>query len=135
MNATGNATTTTYGTQTVMMPYTVQRADFGAIFLIKIQQRVGIDPAELDDATRKRLQTNSGIRVRLVVEGTSAFEKDVLPDDVVLAIAGESVQSPQQYGALLNKYEGQTVTFRIDRAGTSIEKEILIKSIVGPPSK
>jgi hypothetical protein len=127
VSAYGSSTTTTQGTQTMVIPYSVARYDFGALFFAKTKPRVGIYPAPVDDESRKRLQTNAGIKVLVVAEGTSAFRADVLPGDIVLAIAGESVESSEHYGKLLDKYEGQTVSFKIDRDGVSLEKQIMIR--------
>jgi len=126
-HAYGSGTTTTHGSQTVMMPYSVARSDFGAIFFVKVKSRVGIVAQPVDDETRKRLQTNAGIKVLVVSEGSSAFQADVLPGDIVLAVGGDAVQSMDNYYQLLNKYEGQSVPFRIDRDGKSIEKQIEIR--------
>lgn len=132
VNAYGSGTTTTYGTQTMMMPYSVARYDVGALYFAKIFSRVGISPVVVDDETRKRLQTNVGIKVLLVTEGTSAFVADVLPGDIVLAIAGESIQSDEHYFQLIDKYEGQTVAFRIDRGGKALEKRLEIRKYPKP---
>jgi C-terminal processing protease CtpA/Prc len=128
VNAYGNSTTTTYGTQTTMMPYSVARSDFGAVFFVKIHTRVGIILAPIDDATRKRLGTNSGLLVRLIVDGSPAFNADIFPGDILMAVGTDNVQSPEQYQELLNKYEGQTVTFHLDRDGQAIEKTFRIGS-------
>lgn len=127
VNVYGSGTTTTYGTQTMMMPYSVARSDCSALFLAKTRGRVGIVPQPMDDETRKRLETNAGIKVLVVTEGSSAFQADVLPGDVVLAVGGDTVQSEENYYQLLNKYEGQTVSFRLDRNGKTIEKQIEIR--------
>lgn len=132
VNAFGSGTTTTYGTQTTILPYSIERYDVGVVYLVKTTSRVGIVPAPLDDATRRRLQSNSGIQVSLVVEGTPAFQADVLAGDVVLAVAGEPIQSPEHYIQLLDKYEDQSVAFRIDRDGKSIEKQLAIRHYAKP---
>jgi len=108
------------------MPYSVAHADFGALFFAKTKAKVGIIPQSIDDETRKRLETNAGIKVLVVVEGASAFQADVLPGDIVLAVGGERVQSMQHYVQLLKKYEGQTVSFQLDRDGKPVEKHIAI---------
>src|SRR5258706_15588138 len=77
VTAYGNADTTPYGTQTTMMPYAVARSDFGAVFFVKTRTRAGIITAPLDDATHKRLGTNSGVLVRFVVDGSPAFVADI----------------------------------------------------------
>jgi len=126
VNANGSGITTTYGTETVMMPYSMARSDFGAVFFAKIRPRCGVFVNALDDETRKRLQTNSGVRVIAVVDGSPAFLADVLPGDVLLAMGNDTVQSPESYIKLLDKYEGQTILFRLDRDGKPLEKQIAI---------
>jgi hypothetical protein len=127
VSAYGRGTTTTYSSQMVMMPYSVARSDFAALFFAKVKLRVGIVFAPLDDETRKRLQTNAGIKVLAVVEGSSAFQADVLPDDVVLAVGSDTVQSMENAQLLFDKHEGQTVPFRLARDGKIIEKQIEIR--------
>lgn len=127
VNAYGSGTTTTYGSETVMMPYSVARYDVGVVYLAKVRSRVGIHPAPIDDAIRRRIQTNSGVLVDLVTEGTTAFQADILPGDVILAVGGDSIQSDTHYIQLLDKFEGQTVSFKLDRDGKRIEKQIEIR--------
>ena len=122
----GSFTTTTYGTQTMMMPYSIARSDFGAIFFVKVRPRVGTFCVPTDEETRKRLQSNAGVIVKEVMEGSPAFRADILPGDVVLAIENDQVQSPESYMQLVNKYEGQMVLFHLDRDGKSLDKQIEI---------
>lgn len=124
--AYGSGTTTTYGTQTVMMPYQTQRFDFGAVYLAKGKQRVGLYPKPLDDETRKTLGTNKGLIVDLVVEGSPAFMADVLPGDILVSVAGQPVYSLEQYITLLGTLEGKPVAFEILRNGVSLEKQITV---------
>jgi hypothetical protein len=128
----GSATATTYGTSTTMMPYSIQRSDFGAVYFIKTRQRVGIIAAPLDDAIRKRIGTNSGVLVRIVVDGSPAFVADIFPGDILLSVNSDRVQSPEQYAQLLNQYEGQTATFHLNRDGQPIEKTFRIVSFQDP---
>jgi len=128
VNAYGSGTTTTYGSQTMMMPYSVARSDFGAMFFAKTKSRLGVHPQALNDDTRKRLQTNAGISVRVVVEGSTAFAANVLPGDVILGIGTDSVQSVEHFYKLLDKYQGQTTLFKIERDGKYIGKNIEIRS-------
>lgn len=132
VNAYGSGTTTTYGSQTMMMPYSVARSDFAAVFFAKTRSRFGIQPVPVDDETRKRLQTNAGVKVSVVIEGTPAFQADVLPGDIILAVGGESVQSPEHFIRLLDKYEGRAVAFKIDREGKTLEKQIEILPLKKP---
>jgi hypothetical protein len=68
----GSATATTYGSQTVMMPYSVRRDDFLAVYFVKVRPHLGVDYGVIDPATRNRLQTNAGALVKVVVDGTPA---------------------------------------------------------------
>jgi hypothetical protein len=122
--AYGSGTTTTYGTQTVMMPYSIDRSDFGAVYMAKFKTRIGVMVEALDDQTRKRLDTNFGVRVRVVIEGSPAYAAGIFPGDVLLAISGESVQSVDYFRTMVPKYSGQLVKINLDRDGTRIEKSV-----------
>jgi S1-C subfamily serine protease len=115
-----------------MMPYSVQRSDFGAVYFVKVRQRVGIIATPIDETTRKRIGTNSGVFVRLVVEGSPAFGADIFPGDILLSINSDRVQSTEQYLQLLNQYEGQTATLHLNRDGHVIDKPIRIGSYQDP---
>lgn len=128
VNAYGSGTATTYGSQTVMMPYSVARSDFGARFFIKTKSRLGIFPAAVSDAARRRIQTNAGISVQVVTENTPAFGADVLPGDIILSIGGDSIQAVEHFYQLLDKYQGHKPLFKIDRDGALVEKEIEIRT-------
>jgi PDZ domain len=129
VNAYGSGITTTYGSQTVVIPYSVARSDFGAIFFSKFKSRLGIEPAPVGDEARRQLQTNAGISVGIVIEGTPAYAADVLPGDIVLSIGEDSIQSVDHFYQLLDKYEGQKPLFNINRDGVPIEKNIEIRPI------
>ena len=88
---------------------------------------MGLSPGALDEETRKRLKTNGGVRVLEVVDGSPAFNADVRPGDVPLAVGAERVQFVERYLQLLNQYQGTTVTFTFDRNGTFIENRLLIR--------
>jgi hypothetical protein len=59
-NVRGTGSTTTPGNQTVMMPYSIDRSDFGAVYLVKIHPRVGIIAMAVDDETRKSARNQRG---------------------------------------------------------------------------
>lgn len=127
VTAFGSGTTTTYGNQVVMVPYSVERSDFAILFFAKAKSRVGIFAVPIDDATRRRLETNAGLRVEVVVDDSPAFHANVLPGDVLISVAGESVSSMQGFVAITDRYEGQRVPFDLDRDGKRLSKEIEIR--------
>lgn len=129
VNAYGSGTTTTYGSQTTFVPYSVARSDFNALFFAKYKSLVGIIPQPLDDESRKRLQSNHGVRVLLVTDESPAFHANILPGDIILGVGGNVIETVENYSQLLHKYEGQTVEFRLDRAGGIIEKPVQIQQL------
>jgi C-terminal processing protease CtpA/Prc len=78
------------------------------------------------------LGTTAGTLARLIVDGSPAFKADIFPGDIVLAMGSEKVQSTDQYMQLPNKYEGQSVTFHLDRDGQAVEKAFRILSYKDP---
>lgn len=129
VSAYGSSQTTTYGTQTVMVPVSQARSDFGAVFFMKGRTRIGIVPAEISDATRRKLGSNSGVMVDIVIDGSPAFRSDVLPGDLVIGVAGEPVYGIDGYVKLLEKYEGKTVAFGLMREGTAVTKDIPVQPL------
>lgn len=113
-----------YGSQTTMVPYTVQRSDFLAIYFAKGQAKIGLFAVPLDDETRQKLETNSGIRVDLVIENTGAFNSDILPGDVLLKFNETQIRSVEQYQELITQFKGSQVSFTIVRNGKPITKVV-----------
>jgi membrane-associated protease RseP (regulator of RpoE activity) len=93
----------------------------------KSTSRVGIDPDILATWEEKRLGTTTGIAVKQVARGSPAFSANVLPGDVVLAVGNNSVASLSDYDHLLDKYEGQVISFVLDRNGMRLVKKISIR--------
>jgi PDZ domain len=130
LTASGSSVTNTFGSQTVMMPYSIPRSDFGAVYFVRLHFRLGLFCLPLDDATRTRLQSNQGARVSIVVEGSPAYLADILPGDILLSIGEDRVQSVEHLTTTLYpKYDGKTATVRLDREGKIIEKPILFNHI------
>jgi hypothetical protein len=126
--AYGTGTSTTYGTQTVMMPYSVNIGDFDAVYFVKARFRTGMYIKEMPDDIRQQRQSNFGVLVFEVVEGSPAYAADILPGDIVVAVNGEKVQSFQQYGALVEKYGNTTQIFTLERGGKTVDKPLPIAS-------
>lgn len=120
----GSATTTTYGTQTMMMPYSIRRSDFAAVYFVRWRYHLGIQYGVIDPATRQRLQTNAGALAKLVVDDSAAARADILPGDIILTIDGERVEGPQGLNAQLKDRRGREVVLGIDRNGSRVEKRV-----------
>jgi hypothetical protein len=128
VNAYSNATTTTYGTTTTMLPYSVSRNDYGAVFFIRLQQRLGIYPRPLTDAERQMLQTNGAVGVDFVVEGSNAFRADVFPGDFALSIAGQQPGGPEDFLNIVKQHQGQQVDLTLRRGDQTLTKRVAINS-------
>jgi len=112
------------GTTTNYVPITVHRSDYGAIYFIKQRSALGIIMRDLTDAERQELQTNKGAAVRLIVDGTPAFDADILVGDVITGIDGVAVSSAQTFRELLRERRGRLVSLSIVRRGQHIEKAV-----------
>jgi len=124
VTAYGSGTTTTYGTTTNYVPITVHRSDYGAIYFVKQRFSLGVFSRDLNDEERQELQTNKGATVRLVVDGTPAFDADLLVGDVVTAVDGIAISSAQAFNELLRERRGKLISLFIVRRGQRIEKAI-----------
>ena len=124
VNAYGSGSTTTYGTSTTMIPITVNRSDYGAAYFIKRKWGLGVLWRDLNDAERQELQSNKGVYVRVVVDNTPAYQADVLPGDIILAVDGQPVFNQQSISDLMRTRAGQSVTLSLYRRGARLEKSV-----------
>lgn len=124
VTAYGTGTTTTYGSTTNFVPVTVHRSDYAAIFFVKRRVSLGAFTRELNDAERQEFQSNKGAVVHLVVDGSPAFDADILVGDVIMAIDGKSVSSTKTLQALLREHAGKLIAVSIVRRGQHIEKSV-----------
>lgn len=124
VTAYGDATTTTYGNQTTYVPMTVHRYDYGALYFIKRHYVFGASLRDLNDDERRALQSNAGVSVVVVVDGSPAFRSDVLAGDIIVATDGQPVYGHQAFSDFLAQKRGQTVAFTIVRGGQRLSKSI-----------
>jgi membrane-associated protease RseP (regulator of RpoE activity) len=129
VNAYGSSTSTTYGTQTMMLPYTIQLGEFDAIYFVKTKMRTGLFPREVPEDVKRSRQSNFGVQVFEVAEGTAAFQADIMSGDIVVSVGGQKVESVAQYGSLLDKFGNTTTTFVLERDGKTFEKQLFVKTL------
>lgn len=125
-NVNGTATTNTYGTETVMVPYSIQRNEFGAIYFVKVRAHFGAFYGSIDAATRIRLQTNAGVLIKAVIAGSPASHADIFPGDIVLTMDSQRAESWEELNTYLKAHYGQTVVFEIDRGGKQLQKTVTL---------
>jgi hypothetical protein len=122
--AFGNATTTTYGSQTTYVPMTVNRYDYGAMYFVKKRYKFGATFRDLDDEERRALQTNRGVFINTIVDGSPAYVSDILPGDIVVSVNGQSVNGSTGFTEILKPNAGRTVEITIVRRGETIVKSV-----------
>ncbi len=122
--AYGNSTTTTYGSQTNYVPITVNRYDYGAIYFVKTRPSFGAYFRDLNDDERRQLQTNKGTVISLIVDGSPAYDSDVLVGDVIVAVNGKAVNGIDGLMGLIKENRGKVVTVSILRGQELISKSV-----------
>ncbi len=122
--AYGNSTTTTYGSSTSYVPYTVNRSDFNALYFIRVKARIGFIVEPLSDDVKRKFEKNSGVRVAVVVDGTAAFDADILPGDILFTFDGMPVRSVDHYQELLSTYSKDSVELGLNRDGRPLQKTV-----------
>jgi S1-C subfamily serine protease len=141
-NYSGSSLTMTSGTySTQMVPVTINKYEWGATFWRKATNPIlGVHALPLTDELRQRLQRNTGVLVKYVVENSPAFRANILEGDVIMAINDEEATSIDAFPELYRKAAGQTVTISLIRG--SEEKQVKVKfnpevhtPIPGPASK
>jgi membrane-associated protease RseP (regulator of RpoE activity) len=102
---------------------TIPLADYGAVYFVKQRFELGVFSRDLNDAEQE-LQTNQGAVVRLVVDGSPAFNADLQIGDVVIAVDGVAIANAQAFNELLRERRGKRVDLSIVRRGQRLEKTV-----------
>jgi hypothetical protein len=125
-NYTG--TTTTYGTNVVPMTSQQDRFDQGALYFVEHRPKMkfGVSFAPLTLKQRTHLDRNTGAFVDVVFEGYPAFNAELLPNDVVIAVNGAKIYGPQDTMELLGQVPyGGSVVLTVLRRGE--QRDIIIR--------
>lgn len=128
VTAYGSGAATTYGTTTTMMPVSVDRTEYAAWYLVKIKYRLGVYVRELNQAERAELQSNKGAVIRVVVDGTPAFDADLLPGDIIVEMDGQEITSPEKFGIVSRTRTKDAIDVSLIRRGQRIKKTVQIKA-------
>lgn len=124
VTAYGNSTTTTVANTTNYIPITINRSDYGAVYFVKQRFSVGVFTRNLSDSERQEFQTNKGAIVTIIVDGTPAFDADLLAGDRITSVDGQDISDSTNFNALLRERLGRKVSLTILRRGQLIEKSI-----------
>lgn len=118
-------TINSYGTQTTFVPFAIEKSDFNAVFLIKYKARIGLYLAPLDDSSRQKIESNYGVMVSTVIEGTPAFDIGIIPGDILTSVDGVSVRSVEHFREL-TKNSNNGIEFTLYRNGRYLTKVVSI---------
>ncbi len=125
--ATGtySGTSTTRGTSTTYIPYSVDQYDQEAIFLGAMERRgVGISYGVLNPQQSAEVGTNKALIVQAVRRGSPAFLADILPGDFVRMVNGAPVYDKDSFTAAV-RFE-VPMTIILSRSGKEVVKTITL---------
>lgn len=126
----GSGTTTTHGTQTNYIPYSVDRYEQGAQYWIKMKAQIfGAKTKYLSDEKKRETSSNKGVEIWAVVKGSPAFMSDFLIGDILKKIGGKEIVSPEDYVQTVQSFAGKTVDIDYVRNGTSIKKSVTLNQL------
>ena len=128
VTAYGSGASTTYGTTTSLIPITINRIDYGALYFFKSKFSLGAFFRDLNEAERQELQTNRGAVVRLVVDGTAAFDADLLIGDILTNIDSVPISNSQALGGVLNERKNKLIKLSLIRKGQLLEKTVQLNN-------
>lgn len=125
--AYGSARTTTYGTSTSYVPISTDRYDFLAVYFVKTRSHLGAFVENLSEAQRHLLQSNHGVTIIGLVNGSPAFDSDMLVGDIILSIDGEVVGDSDSFLRILKDHYGRSTEIKLYRGGQVISKQVSIR--------
>lgn len=128
VTAYGNNVTTTNSQTTDYVPITVHSSDYGALYFIKQKLILGLILRELFDEERQLLQTNKGAVVDTIIDGSPAFDADILIGDIITKVDGINLINPEYLVEYIKTRTGQNISFTIVRRGKTIQKSIQLNS-------
>lgn len=124
-NYSGTGHTTTYGTKTTYVPYSVNRYDYFASFWVKTKPpHLGVHYEDLTDDLRKKIESNKGVYVTVVVKDSPAFHNDILSGDIIRKLNKIEVIDKSQFKYLIDENKGTEVDLEIYRQGETIVKKV-----------
>ena len=126
----GTGTTTTYGSRTTYVPYTIDRYDYFASYWARAKKfRLGTYVTDLDADKRAEIKSNKGVVISAVVKGSPAYNADIFKGDILKKIGDVDIYDTEKYTQAIDKYEGRKTEIEIYRGGEILIKNIEIQTI------
>ena len=120
-----SGSSTTYGTSTTYMPYSVNRSDYYASFWIKAKPAsLGIHLNNLTDELRRKVESNKGVYIVVVVKDSPAFNADLLNGDIIRKFNSIEIINANHFLNLIAENKGQQIELEIFRNDKTIAKQI-----------
>lgn len=115
----GRGYETAFVPQTNYMTYTENWYHQHAIFFTRRVQppSLGALPRDLTGEERKKIGSNVGVIVICCVRGTPAWNAGLVPDDVIVSLAGQGVSDVEGLRKLVQQNAGKTVALEYLRNG------------------
>ena len=126
-NFSGTAYTTTYGTKTTQIPYSVRRHDYMATYWVKIKlekMSFGVNVQDITPEISKIIESNKGVLIFAVMKNTPAYEADILRDDIVRKINNIVIKDVNHFLEILKNFSGKEVQIKIFRNNKDIIKTV-----------
>jgi hypothetical protein len=128
----GTANTTTYGTRTTYIPYSVDRYNYGATYWAKGTPPVlGLIVKDLTPEVRQKNGKNIGVDVQIVIKNSPAFRADIFKGDILKKINNVELYEGKDFHEGIKKFAGQKVVIELLRDGKEIRKSIQLNE--APP--
>jgi hypothetical protein len=116
---------TTYGTRTAYMPYSVRRYDYYASYWVKAKPpSLGVYVDDLTDELRREIESNKGVCIMAVAKDSPAFHNDLLAGDVIRKINDTEVVDKVHFMKIISENKGKLIEIEIYRNGKTIVKQI-----------
>lgn len=124
----GSATTTTYGSRTVYMPYHVMRYDYFATYWVKSKPAsFGVHVRNLTNEQKQDIRSNKGISVIAVIQNSPAFNADILVGDIITRVGTYATDNVDSFSTAVKKQEGEKVTVTLLRNNRKINKIMTLR--------
>ncbi len=123
----GSGTTTTPGSfSTQYVPYSVDLHEYSVLYFAKSEtkRRFGFNFRDLNPKEKLSLESNVGVAIDVVLNGSPAYEANLLEGDIITAIAGRKVTDAQSMKKLLDEAPAGSVAFQIVRKGAAKVVEV-----------
>ncbi len=108
---------------------TVEYYDHTAVYWRKVQPpRFGVYVSEMEDADRQAIQSNKGVVVRAVINGSPAFLGDLFRDDILRSFGSDEILGVDDFLAKVAASAGKEVELRLWRNGQDLTKTVKLNA-------